>query len=290
MSTDRSELPRISIVTPTLNRAGFLRQAIESVLSQSYPHLEYIIIDGGSTDGSVQIIREYESRITYWCSEPDRGQADAIAKGFRRSTGQVLNWLNSDDRLEAGALHAVGEAFVRNPNAIVAGATIVSYDCKKPTQIVSAANLTFEDAIKTWRKKTVYYQPSVFFPRSAYIQSGGIDLEWDNAMDWDLLYRLLVICPVVYLQRPISRMYVHRGCKTVGQAWRVVVERRYSARKYWHQLEGGYSINYKLLQAVDLARCAAGRAREGNWYSAWRICREVAARRFWGKNEAASES
>ncbi len=96
--------PKISIVTPSYNQGQYLEKTIESILSQNYPNLELIIIDGGSTDESINILRRYENRISFWVSEPDNGQADAINKGLKKTTGEIFNWLNSDDYLEPGAL------------------------------------------------------------------------------------------------------------------------------------------------------------------------------------------
>lgn len=109
------ELPRISIVTPSYNQAQFLEETIRSVLDQGYPNLEYIIIDGGSNDGSVDIIRKYAHRLAYWVSEPDDGQYDAINKGFRRATGEIMAWLNSDDKYAPWALSVVSDVFSRLP-------------------------------------------------------------------------------------------------------------------------------------------------------------------------------
>ena len=103
--------PRISIVTPSFNQGQFLEETIRSVLEQGYPNLEYMVIDGGSTDGSIEIIRKYEKRLAYWTSEPDRGQADAINKGWRRATGEILAYLNSDDTYCPNALRLAAEAF-----------------------------------------------------------------------------------------------------------------------------------------------------------------------------------
>src|SRR5262249_6074487 len=110
-------LPRISIITPSFNQASFLEQTISSVISQGYPNLEYIVIDGGSTDGSVEAIRKFDSSITYWVSEKDRGQAHAINKGLRRATGDIIAYLNSDDYYFEGTLALVAQHFIGHPEA-----------------------------------------------------------------------------------------------------------------------------------------------------------------------------
>lgn len=110
-------LPKISIVTPSYNQAEFLERTMTSVLDQNYPNLEYIVIDGGSTDGSVEIIRKYESRLAYWISEPDQGQTDAINKGLRRATGDWVAWQNSDDIYYPGVFQDLAQATLAHPSA-----------------------------------------------------------------------------------------------------------------------------------------------------------------------------
>ncbi|MFQ6610918.1 MAG: glycosyltransferase family 2 protein, partial [Fidelibacterota bacterium] len=112
-------LPKITLVTPSLNQAQFLEETIQSILSQNYPNLEYIIVDGGSTDGSVDIIRKYEKHLAWWVSEPDRGQSHAINKGIEKASGEIFNWVNSDDLLASGALQAVSEEYMQYPEADV---------------------------------------------------------------------------------------------------------------------------------------------------------------------------
>jgi glycosyltransferase involved in cell wall biosynthesis len=109
--------PRISIVTPSFNQGQFLEETIRSILLQGYPNLEYVIMDGGSTDDSVEIIRKYQEHLSFWVSEKDAGQSDAINKGFARCSGELLNWINSDDVLMLGALRAVAEAALGDEQA-----------------------------------------------------------------------------------------------------------------------------------------------------------------------------
>lgn len=111
------DLPRITVVTPSFNQGRFLDQCIQSVLNQGYPNLEYMVFDGGSTDGSLDVLRKHHSALAYWTSNKDSGQADAINQGFRRATGEVVAWLNADDFYLPGAFHHVAEAYRRNPAA-----------------------------------------------------------------------------------------------------------------------------------------------------------------------------
>ncbi len=115
------DLPKISVVTPSYNQGKYIRETIDSVLSQSYPNLEYIVIDGGSTDETLSVINDYEDRIDYFVSEPDEGQSHAINKGFEQATGDILCWLNSDDQFAPDALWSVALAFIQSSADLVAG-------------------------------------------------------------------------------------------------------------------------------------------------------------------------
>jgi glycosyltransferase involved in cell wall biosynthesis len=160
------DFPRISIITPSYNQAQFLSETIQSILDQKYPNLEYLVIDGGSTDGSVDIIRRYESSLSYWVSEPDRGQAHAINKGFEKATGDILMWLNSDDILFPGALALASEIFAAKPD--------LQWVVGNPVVIDTRSNII--DHRVHWLKPTftmlffTFYtlnQESVFFRKEA---------------------------------------------------------------------------------------------------------------------------
>jgi glycosyltransferase involved in cell wall biosynthesis len=184
-------LPRISIVTPSFNQGEFIERTILSVLSQNYPNLEYIVMDGGSTDASPQIIARYADRLAYWESQPDRGQSHAINKGFARATGEILGWLNSDDWFEPGALVRVAEEATRFPDegAFVGEGRVVDPAGnvrlhKKPGE------LSFE-AFCRWLDGDFFMQPACFFRRSAWEASGRLDESLHLSLDLDLWLRMV---------------------------------------------------------------------------------------------------
>ena len=126
---DGSAWPKISIVTPSYNQGQFIEETIRSVLLQGYPNLEYIVIDGGSTDGTVDILRKYERHIDFWVSERDKGQAAAINKGFARASGEILAWLNSDDTYQMGVFAQVAELFCQRPDVeVISGRCRLYYE------------------------------------------------------------------------------------------------------------------------------------------------------------------
>lgn len=169
--TKDSIYPKITIVTPNFNGGVYLEQTIQSVLSQDYPNLEYIIIDGGSTDNSVAIIKKYESQLTYWVSEPDKGLYDAVQKGFEKSTGEIMAWINSDDLYHPKAFFAVAEIFNLNEVNWLQG--IPSFFDEKGRTIAV-------EPLRRWSKLDYYLgnfewiqQESVFWRRSLWEVSGG---------------------------------------------------------------------------------------------------------------------
>ena len=183
------KLPTISIVVVSFNQAAYLEEAIRSLLLQDYPHLEIFVADGGSRDGSVEIIRRYEPWLAGWFSEPDRGQSDALNKGFKRVKGEILNWLCSDDLLQPGALHHVGEFFREHPNAdVLAGGGRWQYDTSPEKSHDCPVNESIFAALPI---RNLVFQPSCFFRGQVLQTAGPIREDLHYAMDWELWCRFL---------------------------------------------------------------------------------------------------
>jgi len=182
-------LPRISIVTTSFNQALFLEETIQSVLSQGYPDLEYIVMDGGSTDGSVDIIRKYADRIAHWKSAKDEGQADAIRSGFARATGGILGWLNSDDTLARGTLSKVGEYFAAHPDIDLVYGDLNLVDAEGKRLYTARPLLRLEILVY---ENAFVPQQGMFWRRSLYERVGGLDPSLSFAMDFDLVVRFLL--------------------------------------------------------------------------------------------------
>ena len=209
-------LPKISIITPSFNQARYLEQTIRSVLEQNYPNLEYMILDGGSTDGSVEIIRRYADQLAYWEGERDRGQAHAINKGLAHATGDLVAWLNSDDVYLPGALDAVGRAYAAYPNHIVAGSVINVWETTGRQKAIRQ-NLTLDAMMRFWSKEWLWHQPGIFIPRKVWQQVGFLDEGLHYGLDYDLMLRLLPLVPVQVIEQPLVRFRVHDEAKGGGE-------------------------------------------------------------------------
>jgi len=180
---------KITIITPSFNQGAYLEQTIDSVLSQNYQNLEYIIIDGGSTDNSPSIIKKYEKHLAYWISEKDRGQSHAINKGLQRATGEIVNWLNSDDYYEQDALKIVSSAFADPAtNALLARSNIIRKE--KIIQQSSGTDVYAGNLAKTigWARID---QPETFFRRASYQQIGLLNESLHYVMDREWWIRYL---------------------------------------------------------------------------------------------------
>jgi len=206
--------PLVSIVTPSFDQAPFLEAAMRSVLEQSYPHIEYIVIDGGSSDGSLEIIQRYDDRLADWVSEPDRGQTDAINKGFARAGGEILAWLNSDDTYQPEAVaQAVGALQNRPEVGLVYGDA--NYIDERG-RVIGRFPARQTDYRKLRRGYVHIPQQAAFFRANLWRDVGPLDPSFYFAMDYDLWVRLAKISRLQYHPGVWANFRLHSASKTIA--------------------------------------------------------------------------
>ncbi len=228
---DGKPWPKISIVTPSFNQGGFIEETIRSVLLQGYPNLEYIILDGGSTDNTLEIVEKYDKYIYYWISEPDDGQADAIHRGVEMSTGIINAYINSDDYYCPNTFYKVAESFSQSPQFCwLTGRTVFSD--------------TFGNAINNQPKYlplnlfTLVYlgnfitQPSTFWKKSLYDSVGGINTSLKFCLDIDLFLKFLVVKKPLWIGEDLAVFRLHSLSKTSNLQEVCVAEGRIIRTKY----------------------------------------------------------
>ncbi len=249
-----AELPRVSIITPSYNQAPFLEQTIQSVLGQEYPNLEYMVVDGASQDGSVEIIQRYVSSLSWWVSEKDRGQGEAINKGFARATGEVVGWLNSDDVYQPGALAAAVQAFQDHPETGLVFSDVLAIDGENHVLNLMRCGDWGLDELMSFH---ILNQPGVFMKRAVLDQAGYLDPAYHYMLDTHLWLRMAQLAPIVYVRKTLAAGRFHPQAKNLAAAPRfgdealrivdwmqtqpVLAERfRQISRQVW---AGAYRIN-----------------------------------------------
>jgi glycosyltransferase involved in cell wall biosynthesis len=242
------EMPWVSIVTPSYNQGPFIEETILTVLNQDYPRIEYIVMDGGSTDNTLQILRKYEGRLK-WVSEKDQGQSDAINKGFQRAKGEILAWLNSDDMYFTGAVRRAVEILQADTEIqFVYGKTRYCDETGKiigeyPTEPFNYRRLAMFNFIS---------QPSTFFKREVFLKAGGLNTDLQFAMDYDLWLRTVSRYKVEYLPEYLSIFRLHGKSKTISQthALRFNEEILNTVRRYykWAPANRVYAYCYHLVK------------------------------------------
>ena len=239
-------MTRISIVTPSFNQAPFLERTIRSVLAQNVSDLEYFVMDGGSSDGSLEIIHRYADRLTGWVSEPDRGQTDAINKGFARATGEVIAWLNSDDTYEPNALQEALAYLDANPETGMVYGEANFID--EADRVIGRFDARQTDYARLMRGAVYIPQQAAFFRRELWEQVGPLDPNFYFAMDYDLWVRLSRITRLQYLPgRVWANFRLHASAKTIADDVRCWPE-----MLAVHRREGGSP--FSIIRARYLAR------------------------------------
>ena len=209
-----STFPLVSIVTPSFNQARYLETTIGSVISQDYSRLEYIIVDGGSTDGSAGIIKKYESKLAWWVSEKDRGQTDAINKGFAGAKGEILAWLNSDDTYEPGAISSAVNVLLAHPEVglVYGDANYINVD----GSIIGRFPAAQTDLARLRRGYVHIPQQTAFFRAGLWRAVGPLDPSFYFAMDYDLWVRLALRSQVKYVPQTWADFRLHTSGKTIS--------------------------------------------------------------------------
>jgi len=206
--------PKISIITPSFNQGQYLEKTIQSVISQNYPNLEYIIIDGGSTDNSVEIIKKYEKYLKYWVSESDNGQSNAINKGLKHATGDIINWLNSDDYLEPNALQIIAKNFTNSHIEVLCGYACLIYGEKTVKKQTSQQAKNFEKLIAVGH----IMQPATFFKKSIFDELTPLEESLHYMMDLFIWWKYLLkygTDKIKYIDHLLVNVLMHKNAKSV---------------------------------------------------------------------------
>lgn len=205
---------KVSIVTPSFNQARYLEQTIRSVLGQDDGALEYFVIDGGSTDGSVEIIKQYAGQLSGWVSEKDNGQADAINKGIRQTNGEIVAWLNSDDYYLPGAIARAVDVFKQHPEAGLVYGNVLSVDARSQPfnlQTFKPSNLT--DLMSFY----IISQPAVFMRRTVLERAGLLDESYHLLLDHHLWLRMARLAPIVHIPETLAAARYHAEAKNLAR-------------------------------------------------------------------------
>jgi glycosyltransferase involved in cell wall biosynthesis len=228
--------PLVSIITPSYNQARFLETTILSVLNQDYSNLEYIIVDGGSTDGSIDIIRKYEDKLAAWINEPDQGQSEAINKGFRLARGEILAWLNSDDLYYPQSVTEAVDMLLSTPQiGMVYGDTDLIDENGQVRGKFNAKQTSFQ---RLMRGGVYIPQPAAFWRAELWNQVGPLDTSFYFAMDYDLWVRFSKVAEIRYLPRLWASFRIHSAGKTT-----LSDDRCWPEMKRVYQREGGRIIS-----------------------------------------------
>lgn len=265
-------LPTISIVTPSFNQAEYLERTLCSVLNQDYPNIEYIVMDGGSTDGSVEIIKKYSDRLAYWQSQPDGGQTAAICAGFEHASGELFMYLNSDDMLFPGAVSAYVKAWQQGARWGLGNLHIIDQNddviAKRPIYPFSLGDL--------WHNRYIIPQEATFYSRELYEQCGGFDPSYHYAMDYHMWLRMASIAKPVRVHQYTAAFRVTPEQKSANAAhYTEDVIRALRELKEWRKEKGMPECPPRPLLSgkIFFAAKSLHYLFVGGWKSFWKMYR-----------------
>ena len=252
--------PLVTIVTPSFNQAAYIEQTIKSVLNQDYRPIEHLIIDGGSTDGTLEILKRYEDHVR-WISEPDCGQGDAINKGFRQATGSILAWLNADDLFTSGALKTVVAHFQANPQSyfVYGDSLAINEKGRSYGRRAHVAPCNFETLLN---KGDFIVQPSAFWRAELWRDVGELDVNWRYVLDYDYWLRAAQKYDLFYVPRFFSKERLYASAKTFSGGLERIDELEQMARRYGG---AGIAANFRPEAAAVYVDDAWTALKHGQW-------------------------
>jgi glycosyltransferase involved in cell wall biosynthesis len=247
--------PKITVVTPSYNQGQFLEQTIKSVLEQAYPNLEYIIIDGGSADNSVEIIKKYEKNLTYWQSQPDGGQSAAINAGFQLATGEILCWLNSDDQFCPNTLQTIGQYFYDHPECEWVSGSMEFRNLTEGNTFIRHAHMNHNWSMANfwvygYAEGAFCPQPSTFWRKELWNRAGSyVREDKPNSMDYELWLRFCKSAEFKIIPQTLAVAVMHETCKSVKNSYCQRIETIRTA--YEFAAQNGIPLNSRLLRAYE---------------------------------------
>jgi glycosyltransferase involved in cell wall biosynthesis len=271
---------KTTVIVPSFNQGRFLEEMFRSIVTQMGSpldsNIELIIIDGGSTDETLDIIRNYASSIAYWISAPDRGQPAAINKGLSKATGDIVTWFGADDVYVDGIFAALDPAWRRNPRAIYA-APVANFYSRGRQTLIRPHGLSLENVVQYWRRQSLWHDPGLFWSRAVIDAVGELDESLHYAFDYDYLARALQHFNVEYIDHVAAGFRLHRQSKTISQAEQMMAETAAVSQRYWSLVEEVDREGFERAEHEARVRRAVSqllRGRRAGLTLLWRALRE----------------
>ena len=255
------DAPPVSVVIPSYNQGIYIEETIRSIILQGYPNVEIIVIDGGSTDRTVEVLKKYEPWLAHWVSEKDGGQANAINKGLAVARGEIVTWLNSDDLLLPGALRRLARAYRQNPGTFFVSPVEHFLDGTDKSRVFEPRNVSHRELVEFWSGRVRWNDPGTFYTREVLETVGRIDESYRYSFDYEFVLRVSKRFEPTYLPEPTTRFRVHAASKTVSEGGRFIYETARASQAYWGGAGAVDRAGFRRYFAVTMFRNAVVSAR-----------------------------